>query len=307
MMLQWNRRRFLTITLPALAGFPALAGAAEEEPEKPLRFGVIADPQYADAVPKGTRHYRASLKKLEDGIAELNRHDLAFTVTLGDLIDHDFASFEPVLSRYGKLRSPHRIVLGNHDFDVTDDEKPKVLEKVGLKSGYQSFVHGSWRFALIDATEISTFRYPAADPRTKEARERMEQLAGQKQSNAQPWNGAVGTVQLEWLESELTAAKAANQRVVICGHFPLLPADNPHRLWNAGEVVKVIERHPHVAAYLNGHDHQGNYAHAGHCHYVNFKGMVETATDNPFAVVSCYRDRITVEGFGPEPTRERLS
>lgn len=272
-----------------------------------MRFGVIADPQYADAETKGTRYYRASLQKLENGIAELNRHELEFTVTLGDLIDHDFASFEPVLARYGKLRSPHRIVLGNHDFDVTDEEKAKVLEKVGLKLGYQSFVSGGWRFVLIDGTEVSSFRYPTADPRSKEATERMKQLAGQGLSNAQPWNGAVGKVQLEWLESELTAAKAAGQRVVVCGHFPLLPADNPHRLWNAEDVVKVIDRHPHVAAYLNGHDHKGNYSHAGHCHYVNFKGMVETAADNPFAVVSCYDDRITVEGFGPEPSRERLS
>jgi 3',5'-cyclic AMP phosphodiesterase CpdA len=268
---------------------------------------VIADPQYVNAPPAGTRHYRASLAKLEAAVTQLNQQELAFTVTLGDLIDHDFASFDPVLERYAKLKSPHRILPGNHDFAVSEPDKSRVMEKLGLTTGYQSFSHGSWRLLIVDGTEISPYRYPAADLRTAEANKMLETLRTQGATNAQSWNGAISDNQLRWLENELTAAKSANQRVIICGHFPLLPSKDSHRLWNADAVVQVIDRHPHVAAYLNGHNHKGNYAHAGHCHYVNFKGMVETATDNPFAIVSCYEDRITVEGFGPEPSREKLS
>lgn len=300
-----NRRRFLTLSLPALGIAPMFAQSTGKSPQ--LRFGVIADPQYVDAPPAGTRHYRASLAKLEASIAQLNQHELAFTVTLGDLIDRDFASFDPVLERYSKLKSPHRILPGNHDFAVSETDKPRVLEKLGLTSGHQSFSHGSWRLLIVDGTEISPYRYPAADPRTAEANKMLETLKAQGATNAQSWNGAVSDTQLRWLDDELTAAKSANQRVIICGHFPLLPSKDSHRLWNADAVVQVIDRHPHVAAYFNGHNHKGNYAHAGPCHYVNFKGMVETATDNPFAIVSCYEDRITIEGFGPEPSREKLS
>ncbi|MDP4625060.1 MAG: hypothetical protein NWT08_07970 [Akkermansiaceae bacterium] len=56
-----DRRKFLTITLPlAIAGKVCAAGTTEPE----LVFGVIADPQYADAAPKGTRFYRNSLASL---------------------------------------------------------------------------------------------------------------------------------------------------------------------------------------------------------------------------------------------------
>lgn len=299
-----NRRSFLTITLPALAGATAFGETLAAD--KPLRFGVIADPQYADVPTTGTRHYRASLAKLDACIAELNQRDLAFVVTLGDLIDRDFASFDAVIERYAKLKAPHRIVLGNHDFSVADAEKENVLGKLGMKLGYQSFVVKDWRFVLIDGTETAPYRFAANDPRAKAAKDRMKALAAAGVSSAQPHNGVISAEQLQWIEKELQSARAAKQRAILCGHFPVMPIKDAHNLWNADEVVAVIDRFPEVAAYLNGHNHHGNYAHAGHCHYVNFKGMVETASDNAFAVVSCYPDRITIEGFGPEPSRERL-
>ena len=300
-----TRRSFLTLSLPMLGIAPLRAESSGKAPQ--LRFGVIADPQYVDAPEKGSPHYRASLAKLEACIAELNQHDLAFTITLGDLIDRDFKSFDPVLERYAKLKSPHRIVPGNHDFAVADADRPRVMEKLGLQSGHQSFSHGNWRFIVIDGTEISPYRYQENDPRTAEAIKLLETLKAQGHNNAQSWNGAVSDTQLQWLENELSTAKQTYQRVIICGHFPLLPANDSHRLWNAETVAKVIARHPHVAAYLNGHNHKGNYAQAGTCHYVNFKGMVETASDNPFAIVTCYEDHLTIEGFGPEPSRQKLS
>jgi 3',5'-cyclic AMP phosphodiesterase CpdA len=303
-MKSFSRRKFLTIGLPALGVVPLMAQGKKDGCQ--LRFGVIADPQYADIEPRGARHYRASLEKLEQAIEELNRHELAFTITLGDLIDRDFKSFDPVLERYRKLKSPHRILPGNHDFAVADDLKPKVLERLGLKSGYQSFSHDKWRLVIIDGTEISTYRYGPDAAEAQEAKMMLEEVKARGGPNAQIWNGGVSGRQVDWLERELSEAKAAGQRVIMAGHFPLLPEKDSHRLWNADAVVKVIDRHPHVAAYLNGHNHKGNYAHSGKCHYVNFKGMVENGGENAFAIVSCYEDHIEIDGYGPEPDRERL-
>lgn len=307
----FTRRTFIRLGLPALgaASFASSSSTARaEQGGKPvLRFGVIADPQYADIPPKGTRHYAASLGKLDAAIAELNQHDdLAFTLTLGDLIDRNFASFDPVLACYSRLKSPHRIILGNHDFDMPDADKPRVLEKLRLTTAHQSFPQGKWRIITIDGTSVSTYRYPETDPRTAEARKILSEMEARGLPNAQNWNGAVSPAQLVWLEEELQAAKAAGQRVILAGHYPLQPTGDAHLLWNADAVVEIINRHPHVAAYLNGHDHRGGYTSAGKCHYINFKGMVETATDNAFAIVTCYEDSISVEGFGPEPDREGL-
>lgn len=296
----WTRRLLLSRSLPALIGARAFGGT--EPVPKPLRFGVIADPQYADLPPAGTRHYRESLRKLDACIAELNRHELDFTLTLGDLIDRDFASFDAVLARYRALRPSGKVVLGNHDFSVADGDKARVLEKLGLEKGHYRFVEKGWRFVVIDGTEVSTYRYPAADPRTLDAEKRRKELGAAGNPAAQPWNGAIGGAQLEWLARELAEAATAGQRVIVCGHFPLLP-DDSHALWDSAEVVALLRRHPHVAAYFCGHNHRGNFVRDGGCDHVNFKGMVETADVTAFAIVTCTADRIAIEGFGSEPSR----
>ena len=55
---------------------------------------------------------------------------------------------------------------------------------------------------------------------------------------------------------------------------------------------------------MNGHNHSGNYGKSGNCHYVNFKGMVETEMKTAYATVKCYPDRLVIEGMGLEPNRE---
>ena len=40
----------------------------------------------------------------------------------------------------------------------------------------------------------------------------------------------------------------------------------------------------------------------GRC-FVNFKGMVDTESDNTFAVVDVFADRLEIRGFGREASR----
>lgn len=283
-----KRREFFKITLPlAFAG--SAAAAPSETPE--LTFGVIADPQYADADPNATRFYRNSLAKLETAIADLNNRPLDFTVTLGDLIDRDFASFAPVMERYKKLKSPHFPILGNHDFTVADADKVKVLAAIGLETAYYSKVIKGWRFVFLDGTDAANWRYPAADPRTVAASKRPLLDSG------------IGAEQMAWLEKEINAAKAATQRVILFNHYPVFPENGPN-LRNDEEVVTLIGKYPIVATYMNGHHHAGNYGKSGNCHYVNFKGMVETEKETAYALVRCFSDKIEIEGNGLEPDRE---
>lgn len=52
---------------------------ADAQTSKPsLRFGVIADIQYADQPDHGTRYYRTSLQKLDSCVTNLNLEPLAF-------------------------------------------------------------------------------------------------------------------------------------------------------------------------------------------------------------------------------------
>lgn len=292
-----RRRTFLSLPL-----IGAAAADANHSSGRAVRLGVIADPQYADKPLRGSRHYRASLGKLEEAIKDLNKAELDALVTLGDFIDVDFASFEPVMARYRPLKAKHLKVVGNHDFSVAKDDKTRVLKALDMESGYRSEIIGGWRIVLLDGTEVSPFR----PERAEKARAWLKKLQDQGRKNARPWNGGLSQTQFAWLEKELASAADADQRVLLACHYPVLPED-PHNLWNDREVVALIDQYPCVAAWFNGHHHSGNYARRKHCHYVNFKGMVETAERSAYAVVTLHRDRLEIEGFDTEPDRDLAS
>jgi len=296
-----KRRNFLKITMPlALVGRSTATPATEPD----ITFGVIADPQYADAEPKWGRFYRNSLAKLSAAVTDLNTRPLEFVVTLGDLIDRDFASFAAVMPIYANLKAPHFPVCGNHDFEVADADKGKVLGVMGLEKAYYSVTRQSWRFLFVDGTDTGVWRYAAGDVRAAAAKAMLEKAREAKLPNAQEYNAGIGKVQMEWIAAELEAAKAAAQSVIVFCHYPVIPAGDPHNLWNSVELVALIAKHPHAVAYMNGHNHKGNYGKSGGCHYVNFKGMVETEKETAYSMVKCFPDRIEIDGYGLELDRE---
>ncbi|OVE82319.1 hypothetical protein BVY04_01370 [bacterium M21] len=125
-----------------------------------LEIGLIADCQYQDLEPRKSRHFRASLGKLKDCVDALNQEDLAFTVQVGDLIDHSWKSYDDVLPILETLKQPLYHVLGNHDFGIKDEYKEKVLERLGIKAKYYDFVQDGWRFVALDGNDLSYYAYP---------------------------------------------------------------------------------------------------------------------------------------------------
>ena len=269
-----------------------------------LRFGVIADPQYADVEPKleYDRFYRNSPKKLAAAIETLNGEDLAFVVTLGDLIDRDWESFDPILSVYDGLRHENVLLPGNHDFAVAPQRLAEVHARLGMPAPWHDFSRGGIRFVIIDGNEVSLFSTPEGHARHGEAHERLTALEAEGAINAMPWNGGIGEGQFAWLEQVLADARERGETVIVMGHYPLYP-ENQHNLWNGERLVELFERSGNVIAYLNGHNHVGNLGRASSTWYVNFKGMVDTETENTFAVVEVYSDRIEVIGYGREDSR----
>ena len=265
----------------------------------------MADPQYADQPARGSRYYRESVLKLKNAIKELNSHPLDLVVTLGDVIDKDYKSFQTMMPLYEVLKAPHRIVLGNHDFSVAPEDKKKVLPTMKIKTPYHSEVLNGWRLIYLDSTEISDFRYAKDDARHKAAETMRRELKKESRHPRRKWKGGMSQDQLDWLKGELTAAKKSGEWVILFNHYPTYPVGG-HNLWNAEELVKIISGYSHVAAYMNGHNHKGNYALHKGCHYVNFKGMVETVDTTAYAVITCYADRVEIDGFGVEPDRKLI-
>ena len=296
-----QRRRFLVLSTAAAS---ASISAAEGHGEVPLvSFGLITDVQYADAEPQGERHFRESLPKLRAAVADLADERLAFTLHPGDLIDRDFASFAAVLPHFTGLGHPVRHVLGNHDFSVTDGEKPRVVATLGMPSAYYRFEASGVRFVVLDTNEVSTYRHPSGSTEAQAGMAAMQKLAAAGAGNAKPWNGGVSRTQLAWLDHELTAADKARVPVIVCGHHPLLP-EQGHETWNHREIIAVLKRHPSVRAYFCGHQHAGAQVIADGVPYITFKSLLHEPGVTAYCVVRLFADRLVIEGRGREATRD---
>lgn len=293
----WSRRRALGAAEPEKA-------EAEAGSERPLlRIGLVADAQFADVAPAGTRHYRRSLAKLGEAVERFNREDLAFVVHLGDLIDREWSSFDAILPVLSTCRHPVRHVLGNHDFEVADSLKPRVPERLGMGTRHHAFAAGGFRFLVLDTNDVSTYAHPADSPRTAGARDRLSVLEGSGLAQARPWNGALGEKQLAWFSRQLEAARQAGEPVVVFSHHPLHPAGG-HNAWNDEEVLAIAGGHDSpVVAWFCGHNHAGAFGSRDGVHHVTLHGMVETEATNAFAVARLHADRIQLEGHGREPSR----
>jgi len=292
----YSRRGFLGATMAA----PFIARGATREL---FSIGLVADAQYADVPDKGTRFYRASIGKLGAAVEHFNRTDLVFCAHLGDLIDREWRSFDEIMRPLAASRHRWHQVLGNHDFDVLEAEKPRVPGRLGMKGRHGAFDHDGFRFVVLDTNDLSTYAHPVGAAERAAAERELTRLQAAKVRQAEPWNGGVSAPQLAWLERELAGARSRGQRVIVFAHHPVWP-DNDHNVWNAPELLAILDRHPHLVAWLNGHNHAGAFGERHGVPFVTLKGMVETAATTAYALARILPDRLILEGQGREPSRE---
>ncbi|MGA0557116.1 metallophosphoesterase [Larkinella sp. VNQ87] len=290
---------FLSFVLFLISGF----GVFGQTAQKPLfTFGVMTDVQYCDCPTEGTRHYRSSLRKLNEAVQTFNQKNVAFVVHLGDFIDRDVRSFDTLHVLTKPLKRPLYHVLGNHEFAVQPEEIGKVPTVLGMKNRFYSFVKNRWRFIVLDGNDLSLYGNPKGSENYQTATGFLQQLKARNASNAQPWNGGLSEKQLRWLRNELDAAAKNGDNVLVFCHMPLMPDKDPHLLWNHAAVKTLLESYPNVRAYFNGHAHQPSYSVQKNIHYITFRGMVEEE-ENGFAIVEVYPNQVKVDGYGAEIDR----
>ena len=285
-----------------LISFALCASVLAEEKKNTkykFSFGAIADCQYCEAPDRGQRKYSASKEKLQQCVEHFNEEDLSFVIHLGDFIDRDFSSFDEILPIYDSLDAPGYHVLGNHDFEVADKFKERVPSKLGMPSKYYDFLIKDWRFVCLDGNDLSFIAYP----KDSEGYRKSEKYYRENKIQSPSWNGGVGQEQTEWLRGVLQRAESEKEKVMLFCHFPVYPAD-PHNLWNAQEVIKLLEGFSCVKAYVNGHNHKGKYGIKNGIHYLTCKGMVDT-NETAYSIANVFQDRIEITGYGRE-TKEKL-
>lgn len=299
-------------------------------------FGLVADVQAGDKA-DGTsedrvQRYRAASEKLglavEYFIALQPRratrsatavNALRCVLSLGDIIDGrddeatSLLDLEAVLRHFRRLpreTCPPVHVVGNHCLKFIS--RKRLLEELEQpESSYSRHeLAPGWVLVRLDSTDMSTHGgWAESSPQAKEARAFAAAHAGE--ARVQRYNGGLGTAQYAWLESQLTLASAAGERVIVVSHHPLLrgACRETHRAWNGDEVAALLDAHAGtVVLALAGHDHIGGFATSrSGVHYVTLEAMLEAPErGNAFAVVRVHDDRIVIDGCGSSVTSRVL-
>jgi predicted MPP superfamily phosphohydrolase len=287
----------ISIAMPDISKIPE--STPSEQDQKPLfSFGLIADAQYCNCDPSETRYYRSSLLKLEEAVRSFRIDSPKFIVNLGDLIDRGFESYKPVFRILDTSGLKIYHLTGNHDYSVEARLKKRIPSLQSSKDGYYSFNYDKFRFIVLNGNEISTY---ASNNKSviKEASDLIAKLKNDGELNAIDWNGGISKKQLEWLTKQLNMAALNSENVIILCHFPVWPEDE-HNLLNYKDVLSILEKYSNIIAWFNGHNHLGNYGNFNLIHFVTLKGMVETETENSYALVEVYRNKIWIKGSGRE-------
>lgn len=266
-----------------------------------IKIGVFADAQYCDCETTINRYYRNSPAKLLECISEFNEVDeIDFVVNLGDLIDQDFSSFEKINAVLETSQKEVYQITGNHDLEVKKEYIDKVPWQLNLEKTYYTFNKNGWQFIFLDGNELT---FQSTNPEiVAQAEKIVKQLSEDDKPNAHDWNGGIGTEQIKWLEIQLTKAEKNKQKVVLFCHYPLLPFE-AHALWNSEEILSILNRFSCVKAWINGHNHAGNYALQNGIHYITMKGMVDTEKENAYSIISLAKNKIEIKGFEREVSR----
>ena len=135
-----------------------------------FRFGLIADPQYADEDDaynfdgSHKRYYRATLSSVEQAVSTWNSENVPFVMQLGDIIDgkcqnnnNSQKALETVLEKFKQLKCGLNNVyhaLGNHE--LYNFSRSELSQWFGQPEFYYEFspVPG-FRFIVLNSYEKS--------------------------------------------------------------------------------------------------------------------------------------------------------
>ena len=119
---------------------------------------------------QGQKDYRGSINRLKEAMNTLTVDSVDFIVNLGDLIDNDHKSFNPVIKIFEESGLNIYHCLGNHEF--YQEQQNNIPYNIP-KSGYYSFSRYGFRFIFLNGNEISTY---AKEKAIAEAEKYLENL-----------------------------------------------------------------------------------------------------------------------------------
>lgn len=289
-----KRRKFVQtmVTVIGAVSFPQAVLA--EGRFKPVRFGMVTDPHYADRPPANNRYYRESLGKVSECVDLMNEQAVDFLIELGDLKDQGVAPREDetlgflstIEHEFKRFKGPRYHVLGNHDHDsISKQQFLASISNHGFPKAknYYSFDKNSFHFIVLDANYT-------ADGKAYD------------HGNFDWKDVHIPDNQLKWLEEDL---QSTEKPTIVFVHQQLdssafEPAHRIHCPDNADDVRKILEDAGRVIAVFQGHYHKGSLNRINNIYYYTLKAVVEGSgvENNNYAIVEIGADQvIRIKGF----------
>lgn len=266
-----------------------------------LKFGLMADAQYADCPPSIGRHYREALPKMDTCIQFFNEQQVECIINLGDIIDRDIHDLDKVLQHLAISQSPIYHLTGNHDYKGLTD-CGILYQKLGMPAEYYSLQKNGWTFIMLNTNEISAYATNGNAKKEQELKEMLSEIRRTNGKQAYNWNGGISQKQMQWLDSLLIECEKRKQPVIVCTHHPLYPF-NEYTALNNRQILKVLERYACVKIVFSGHHHAGAFGYYHGIPMVTLEGIVETEKQNAYSIVEITQDSIQLRGYGRTPSR----
>lgn len=205
--------------------FSSLCGLCPQKPSRIIKFGFITDVHWGDYEPyygpNMTMVYQDADDKLNEFISDMNEWGADFVVQGGDFADGSQSGVESrldyICNLYNNLNMPHYHCRGNHE--NTEMNPSQWATYFDLSYSYYSHNVNGAHIVVLDGN---------AD------------------------NGAYGSAQRSWLESDLLANKNSNAYpVFVFGHYSIRTAGHS----DDSLVRSILEDDGLTVACFNGHNH----------------------------------------------------
>jgi 3',5'-cyclic-AMP phosphodiesterase len=255
------------LTVIALAGLMLLGLTVYSASDSNLTFAQISDAHFSSA--KTNTSYRLTAESgelLQDAVEQVNETpNINFVMFTGDMINTPYQKELMKFLTYANQLNPQwYATLGNHDICVGGFLSKKVYWNIlnahnknfNFSNTYYSFVPKKG-YKVIAIDSIIDTRITA--------------------------NGEISEDELKWLDKELSKSK--HNTVLIFMHNPLVEPlhSESHKVLNADEVLKVINKYKNPIAIFSGHYHTTKITQIGNVLHVSTPSLV--SYPNAFRIV----------------------